>query len=334
VTLRVLVTGGAGYVGSHVARALVARGWDVVVFDIAETSSTGPMAFVPSVRGDVRDTDFLAATLGDHGTEAVIHLAGLKSVADSLKDPGEYFDTNVRGSLSLCRAMVDRGVRHLVFSGSCAVYGIPGRLPVDESAEISPLNPYGESKALVERFLHWFDETDHLRFMSLRYFNAAGAALDGLTGEDWSRAVNLIPVIMMAALGLRGPVEVFGSDYPTPDGTAIRDYVHVVDLAAAHVLAVEHLHNGGASDFLNLGTGSGSSVLEVIREVERASGRKVPIEVVGRRGGDAPAIWADGTKARRVLGWTPRHGLRSIIETAWAWHASSSHDGGTATAAR
>jgi len=318
--MRVLVTGGAGYIGTHVVRALVERGDEVLIYDLRPPAPGGPLDGLPALEGDIRDGGLMQAALRDHGTEAVVHLAGLKSVSESLRDPSAYFDTNVRGSLTLCRAMIATGVRSLVFSSSCAVYGTPARLPVDEQLPIGPENPYGESKALVERMLRWFDRTGHLRYASLRYFNAAGAAFDGRSGEDWSTAVNLIPVVMKAALGVGGPVRVYGTDYETPDGSAIRDYIHVVDLAGAHLDALRLLTVEDRSEVINVGTGRGSSVLEVIAEVTRVSGRPVPMRTTDRRRGDPVAVWADSERARTILGWQARFGLQEIIETAWTWH--------------
>jgi UDP-glucose-4-epimerase GalE len=313
------VTGGAGYIGSHVVAALVEQGHEPLVYDDLSSGYREAIAEVPIVVGDVRDADRLANALSDHQADAAIHLAGRKSPAESLERPGLYFDVNVNGSRVLLDALADAGIEVFVFSSSCAVYGIPERLPVDEASDIRPTTPYGESKALVERMLRWYAPRG-VRSATLRYFNAAGASPDGRIGENWDDAINLIPVVLKATLGGGAPVEVFGTDYPTPDGTAIRDYVHVVDLADAHVTAMESLASGAGSLVTNLGTGTGSSVAEVIREVERATGRDVPRRMTARRPGDAPAVWADVRRASTDLGWVARHDLRDIIESAVRWH--------------
>ena len=320
------MTGGAGYIGSHVARELLDRGERVVILDLAP-ASPAPLAGHPAlnhVAGDMRDGDLLDRILADNAVDSVIHLAARKSVAESMSDPGMYFDNNVGGSLRLLEAMSRRGVRHLVFSSSCSVYGEPERLPVDEQCRLQPANPYGESKLLVERILAWFDRLAEIRYVSLRYFNAAGTSDDGQLGEQWHGAVNLVPVVIEAALG-RGPaVQILGTDYPTPDGTAIRDYIHVLDLADAHLRALDHLRSGGSSDVLNVGTGVGSSVQEVIETTAAITARAVPTLLAERRPGDPPAIWADSSRAERVLGWKARRALPEIIESALRWHQQDS----------
>lgn len=321
--MRVLLTGGAGYIGSHTARHLADRGNTVIVLDRVSADRLRSIAPVEAVRGDIRDSALLDSLFARHRIDAVIHLAGDKSVENSLADPGGYFENNVAGSLTLLRAMVRARVRHIVFSSTCAVYAATARPPITESSTIEPPTPYGETKLMVERMLSWFDQADQLRSMSLRYFNAAGAAADARIGEDWSHAANLVPMVMKVAAGRLPALRVFGSDYPTPDGTAIRDYVHVMDLAEAHVRAIEYLVDGGPSGILNLGTGRGSSVLEVVEATKRVSGRPIRIEYADRRPGDLPAVWADPALAGRVLGWKARFGLDEIVDTAWRWHAST-----------
>lgn len=318
--MRALVTGGAGYIGSHVAQALEAAGHSVVIVDLR---TPRPGLFGPgveSVEADIRDAGALDRILAGSTWDGVIHLAALKSVGASVADPASYFESNVVGTLRLLEAMDRAGVGSLVFSSSCAIYGSPASLPIGEDADPHPENPYGESKLLVERMLPWFDAARGIRFLSLRYFNAAGAALDGSNGEDWREAVNLLPVVIESALGRRGPVDVYGSDYPTPDGTAVRDYVHVVDLAKAHVAALEHLVRGAPSDALNLGTGRGTSVLEIIDAVGRAVRGPVPHRLAPRRVGDPAAVWSDPGRARELLGWTAEFGLDEIVRSAVAWH--------------
>jgi UDP-glucose 4-epimerase len=328
----VLVTGGAGYIGSVVAHELLRAGEQVVILDLAPSV---PAALThPGLRyasGDIRDASLLDRVLAENAVDSVIHLAARKSVAESMDDPGIYFDNNVGGSLRLLESMASAGVRHLVFSSSCSVYGEPERLPVDEECRLDPSNPYGESKLLTERMLAWFDRLAGIRSVSLRYFNAAGASDDGQLGEHWHGAVNLIPVVIEATLR-RGPaVQILGTDYPTPDGTAIRDYIHVLDLADAHLRALDHLRRGGASDVLNVGTGVGSSVQEVIAATAAIAGRDVPTIVAPRRAGDPPAIWADSARAERVLGWKAQRALPAIIESALRWHTQGP-DAGTQSA--
>lgn len=276
------------------------------------------------VSGDIRDGDLLGQIFTTNTIDAVMHFAALKSVAASISDPGRYFDNNVGGSLRLLQAMARAQVPVLVFSSSCAVYGPPERLPVDEECQPRPANPYGESKLLVERMLPWFDELAGIRHVSLRYFNAAGASDDGQLGENWIGAVNLIPVVIEAALG-RGPaVPILGTDYPTKDGTAIRDYIHVLDLADAHLRALDHLREGATSEILNIGTGVGSSVLEVITTTATVTEGTVRTINAPRRTGDPAAMWADSRRAEQVLGWKARRALPEIIESAVRWHVRGS----------
>jgi UDP-glucose-4-epimerase GalE len=239
-----------------------------------------------------------------------------------MAQPSRYFANNVAGTNALLGALERSGVRIVVFSSSCAVYGTPEDLPVTEATPVRPESPYGESKLLVERMLAWYETCAGVRSMRLRYFNAAGAAADGSIGEDWTVTLNLVPLAMKALLGARPPLQIFGTDYPTRDGTAIRDYIHVEDLADAHVRALEHLEAGGAGATLNLGTGTGSTVREVLAAAERAAGRPVPIEEVGRRAGDPAAIWADTRRASEVLGWQAARGLDEIVTSAWSWHSA------------
>lgn len=319
--MRVLVTGGAGYIGSETVRLLAARGHEPVVLDTLERGHRAAVEAAPLIVGSVTDRGLVERVIREHAIEGVVHFAALKSVEASFSDPAGYFATNVGGSFALLGAMARTGLKTLVYSSSCAVYGTPSDLPVSESSELRPENPYGETKLLVERALRWFDGTG-VRSVSLRYFNAAGAALDGRHGEDWTDAPNLVPVVIKAALG-RGPaVRILGSDYPTPDGTAIRDYIHVADLGEAHVLAVEALAGGLPSTVLNLGTGRGSSVREVIDAVARIGRRPVPTVDAPRRVGDPAAIWADASRATEVLGWHARHDLDTIVGTAWRWHST------------
>ena len=320
--MRILVTGGAGYIGSHTVALLHDRGDEVVVLDTLEHGHPAAVRDVPLVIGDVGDRALVRDLLLRHRIEAVVHFAARKSVTESMADPGGYFATNTLGTLGLLRAMVDAGVDRLVFSSTCAVYGTPIALPVTEVNPLQPENPYGESKLLVERMLPWFEAASGVRSVCLRYFNAAGAAADGSNGEDWRQAENLVPIVMQAALGLRQVVDVYGSDYPTPDGTAVRDYIHVLDLAEVHARALDHMAEGGASTTVNVGTGVGASVLQVVEATRAVSGRAIETRRSPRRPGDPAAVWADNQLARELFGWTPRFGLADIVASAWRWHST------------
>lgn len=320
--MTVLVTGGAGYIGSHTVRLLRQQGRDVVVLDTLESGFEAALLGAPLVTGDIADADLVRKIITERGVTSVIHFAGYKNAGESMRDPGKYFANNVAGTAALLRALEGRTVDSFVFSGSCSVYGTPAELPVSEAAPLQPESPYGQSKLIGEQMLRWYGEVHGLRWASLRYFNAAGASADGQLGEDPSQSLNLVPVVMKATLGLRGPVQVFGTDFPTPDGTGIRDYIHVDDLASGHLLALEHLERGGSSAAVNLGTGIGSSIREVIDATERVSGKQVPVEYVDRRAGDPAAVWADNQLALELLGWAPKHGLDEIIESAWRWHSA------------
>lgn len=319
----VLVTGAAGYIGSHTVVALRNHGYSVVAVD-RRTPAGRSHSAAPFVQADIGNERVMSRTIRDYSVTSIVHLAGDKSVEHSLRHPADYFRNNVCGTLKLLRAMDRTGVRQMIFSSSCAVYGNPDSQPVTEETEPRPLNPYGESKLIIERMLRWFDACVGLRFVSLRYFNAAGASpADGL-GEDWEGASNLIPVLMRAVLLGDGPVRVFGSDYPTPDGTAVRDYVHVADLAMGHVMALRYLREGRQSATVNLGSGQGSSVLEVIAALRAVSGRRIRVERAPPRPGDPAAIWAANSKAADLLGWRPRFTLNDIVASAWSWHGGQS----------
>ncbi len=320
--MSVLVTGGAGYIGSHTVRRLTARQTPVVVLDSMEFGNASAIPGVPLVVGDIADHALVAKTLTDHRVEAIVHFAAYKNVGESMQNPARYFENNVGGTLALLEEARDHGVKGVVFSSSCSVYGTPKVVPVDESAPIGPESTYAATKAMCEEMFKWFDAVHGIRYASLRYFNAAGGAMDGTNGEDWRQSLNLIPVVMKAVLGKGPGISVFGRDYPTHDGTCIRDYIHVDDLADAHLAAIDHLMDGGPSGAFNLGTGTGSSVTEVIEMTERVSGRKVPHEYVGRREGDPVSTYADNSLARSVLGWDPKYGLEDIITSAWNWHSS------------
>jgi UDP-glucose 4-epimerase len=320
--MRILVTGGAGYIGSQTARRLVEAGHAVTVLDDLGRGHRAAVGGLPLVVGDVRDRALVADVLARHGIDAVVHFAAFKAVGESVADPGMYFDNNVGGTLAVLRAMAATGVRRIVFSSSCAVYGPPERTPVDESAAVRPINPYGESKLLSERLLPSFSASHGIRSAVLRYFNAAGAADDGESGEDWTDAPNLVPVVLSAAAGRRPSVHIFGTDHPTPDGSAIRDYIHVLDLAEAHLRALEVIDARDESLTVNVGTGIGVSVHEVLEAARRITGRPIPAIAAPRREGDPSAIWADTRRATELLGWRATRSFDDIVSSAWRWHSA------------
>ncbi len=309
--MNVLVTGGAGYIGSAVSAVLARHGFGAVRLDTAPDPDPTLGPFVP---GDVRDLGAVTQALLHHRIQAVVHLAGLIAVGESVKDPLSYWDDNVGGALVLLQAMVDAGVRQMVFSSTAAVYGNPVETPIPESHPVAPTSPYGRSKRAVEEILRDLSDAGRIRYVALRYFNAAGA-LTGVPGERHVPETHLIPNAMRAASG-GGPLALFGTDYPTPDGTAVRDYVHVADLAEAHVLALQYLERQGASDVFNLANSRGYSVLEVVRAVETVLRRPVPVVARDRRPGDPAVLVGSSERARRVLGWQPRYEtLSAIVES-------------------
>ncbi len=317
----VLVTGGAGYIGSHACKALAEGGWRPVAFDNLVYGHEEAVRWGPLERGELEDRARLDEVMERYRPVAVMHFAAYAYVGESVENPGKYYRNNVAGSLTLLEACRDRGIDRFIFSSTCATYGMPEVVPITESEPQKPINPYGASKLMIERMLRDFDHAHGLRSVSLRYFNAAGADESGEIGEDHDPETHLIPLVIDAALGRRSHIEVYGDDYPTPDGSAIRDYIHVTDLAAAHVLALDYLGEGGETTALNLGTGNGHSVLEIIRAVERVSGRKVPMKIGPRRPGDPPELVADASLARRVLGWSPRYvSVDEVVRSAWRWH--------------
>lgn len=321
--MRVLVTGGAGYIGSHTAKILAGAGHQPVVLDNFSSGHRWAVKWGPLVEGDLADQEVLLRTLREFEIEAVIHFAGDIQVGESVKDPRKYYWNNAVNALRLLDAVVEEGTKPVVFSSSAAVYGAPDEVPIPEDHRMQAASPYGESKIFVERALASYGEAYGLRSMALRYFNACGADAEGDLGEAHDHESHLIPLVIQAALGQRPYVEIYGTDYPTPDGTAIRDYIHVTDLAQAHVRALEYLAEGGASDALNLGTGQGHSVREVVAAVGKLCQGRVPVREAPRRAGDPPVLVADVRKARRVLGWKARHGsLDEIVESAWKWHTT------------
>ncbi len=319
--MRILVTGGAGYIGSHTAKFLAAAGHEPVVFDDMSQGHDWAVKWGTLERGSLLDPVRLAQVLASAKVDAVVHFAANALVGESMTRPGKYFRTNTLGTFNLLEAIREAGVGTIVFSSTCATYGDPVRVPIDETHPQAPVNPYGESKLMVEKMLRWYGEIHGLRWMALRYFNAAGADPDGEIGEDHDPESHLIPLVIGGAQGRRPPVKIFGTDYATPDGTAIRDYVHVTDLADAHLRAIDRLGAGTPSQAVNLGTGRGHSVREVVDAVSRASGKTVPVVESARRAGDPPELVAAPGRAREVLGWTPRYSdLETIVQHAWAWH--------------
>ena len=319
---RILITGGAGYVGSHCAKALAAAGHEVVVFDSLLFGHRAHVRWGELIEGDIREAAALDAVFVAHRIDAVIHFAALAYVGESITAPGRYYDVNVNGTQVLLDAMVRAGLRAIVFSSSCAIYGEPERMPISESTRLNPINPYGFSKLVCERMMDDFERAHGLRSARLRFFNAAGADPAAEIGEDHNPETHLIPLVLDAASGRRPDVTVFGTDYPTPDGTAIRDYIHVSDLARAHLLALQHLLSQGNTIAVNLGNGHGASVRQVIDMVRSVTGREVRARDAPRRPGDPSALVADPKKARDTLGWAPeRSDLATIIADAWRWHA-------------
>jgi UDP-glucose-4-epimerase GalE len=317
--MTVLVTGGAGYIGSHTVRLLASQGRDVVVLDSLELGDKSRLGSVPLFQGDIKDERIIEKICRKHNITDVVHFAAYKAVGESMDQPLRYYNNNVAGTIALVRSLLSNGVNRIVFSSSAAVYGNPESVPVTEESALRPESVYAETKSVVERFLSSCDAIG-LRSVSLRYFNAAGASADASIGEDWSMSQNLVPLVMKAILGFSGPLNVFGNDYPTPDGTCIRDYIHVDDLADAHVKALDYLSTGGKSLACNVGTGKGTSVLDVLNLAEQVSGRKVPYNIVGRRSGDPVSVYADPTLIRALLGWKATRDVRDIISSAWNWH--------------
>jgi UDP-arabinose 4-epimerase len=322
-----LVTGGAGYIGSHACKALARAGYRPVTYDSLELGHREAVRWGPLVEADLADSARVADTLKRFDIAAVMHFAGLISVGESVTNPGRYFRSNVMNTLVLLEAMQAQGLGRIVFSSTAAVYGLPDVELIPEDAAQRPVNPYGESKLMVERMLQWYGSAHGFTHATLRYFNAAGADPEGEIGEDHQPETHLIPLVLEAALGNRAQIDVFGTDYATPDGTAIRDFIHVQDLAEAHVKALDRLLGGGLSLTLNLGTGVGHTVREVIAAAERITGHRIPRREGPRRPGDPPVLVADASRAREVLGWTPGlSDLDTIIKTAWAWHGRDAEE--------
>ena len=321
MTQTVLVTGGAGYVGSHACLALSEAGFRPVVYDNLSNGHADLVQWGELEIGDIRDGARLDAAIARHRPVAVLHFAALIEVGESVKAPGRFYDNNVAGAIILIEAARRGGIEAMVFSSTCATYGDPVRLPMDETHPQTPLNPYGRSKLMVEQALADYSIHAGFRSVCLRYFNAAGADEQGRIGERHEPETHAVPLALQAALGQRQGFRLFGDDYDTRDGTAVRDYVHVTDLADAHVRALAYLLEGGATTALNLGTGTGTTVRELVEAVRRTTNQPFPVETAPRRPGDAPCLVADNRRAREVLGWAPRRTLDDIVRTAWRWHA-------------
>ena len=320
-TKKILVTGGAGYIGSHTCKLLAHQGYEPVVFDNLVYGHEWAVKWGPFEKGDLLDKHRIAQVMSKYAPQAVIHFAAYAYVGESVEIPGKYYENNVYGTLNLLEAMRAADVRRIVFSSTCATYGIPTKIPIPEDHPQVPINPYGASKMMVERIIDDYEQAYGIRSVVLRYFNAAGADPDAEIGEDHDPETHLIPLILDVALGRREQVAIYGADYDTPDGTCIRDFIHVIDLGDAHLRALNHLHSNGKSLKLNLGNGHGSSVREVIDQAEKVTGRSINTMVAGRRSGDPPRLVGDATRARKSLGWEPKYGrLETILQHAWHWH--------------
>jgi len=321
VTGPVLVAGGAGYIGSHTCKLLVQAGREPVVLDDLSAGHRWAAKFGPFYEGDIADGELVRSIVRRHGITDVIDFAAKAAVGESYQNPGKYFRENVGKTVHFLDALIAAGAKNLVFSSTCAVYGNPEKIPITEAELKKPVSPYGETKLFVERMLYWHGIANRLKWVAPRYFNAAGADPDGELGEQHDPETHLIPAAIEAVLGKRPQLEIYGTDYPTPDGTAVRDYIHVFDLGRAHIAALDYLRNGGESIAVNLGTGAGQSVMDVVRAVSAATGRAVPHVLRPRRAGDPPQLVADPSMAKRVLGWSAEYqDIRRIVETAWTWH--------------
>ncbi|MCJ8341306.1 MAG: UDP-glucose 4-epimerase GalE [Cetobacterium sp.] len=323
--MAILVCGGAGYIGSHAVRALLNSKEEVIVLDNLQTGHRDSVPEnVKLLVGDLRDKEFLDKVFKENKIEGVIHFAADSLVGESMTNPGKYFENNVVGSLNLITAMKENGVDKIVFSSTAATYGEPENVPILESDKTLPTNPYGESKLIVEKMLKWYDMAYGLKYTVLRYFNVAGAYPTGEIGEDHKTETHLIPIILQVALGKREKIGIYGDDYPTEDGTCIRDYIHVMDLVDVHILAMNRLRAGGESRIYNLGNGEGFSVKEVIEVAREVTNHEIPAEVTPRRAGDPARLVASSARAMEELKWTPKYNsLKSIIETAWKWHKNN-----------
>ena len=316
----VLVVGGAGYIGSHTCKALKAAGFTPVVVDNLSEGHEWAVKFGPLERGEAGDATFMTEVIRKHKPVGLIHFAANAYVGESVANPRKYIQNNVVAMHNLLSVCIDENLNNVIFSSSCATYGVPTQVPLDEEHTQLPISPYGDSKLIGEKMLHWYSNAHPLRYVALRYFNASGADADGEIGEVHDPETHLVPLVIQAALGIRPSISVFGTDYPTPDGTCQRDYIHVTDLGTAHVAALRYLIEGGASTRINLGSGKPISVKEVIDEAARVIGREVPVVYGPRREGDPPGLYANPLKAKEVLGWESKHSsLENILTTAYQW---------------
>ncbi len=320
--MTVLITGGAGYIGSITTRLIRSTGRAVVVLDTLENGHKAAVGDAPFVQGDIADSQLVEQVCKEHGVDEVVHFAAYKAVGESMENPSKYFQNNVTGSQKLFEALQKCGVNRVVFSSTAAVYGTPTRVPVRESDTLNCESVYAETKLMIEKTLGWYSKVSSMKSVVLRYFNAAGATEDSTLGEDWRHSQNLIPHVMKATLGHAPTLKVFGDDFPTPDGTGVRDYIHVEDLARAHIAALDYLKASGESITCNVGTGFGTSVMQIIEATERVTGKKVPFEIVGRRAGDPAECYADASLIHHTFGWSPEKSLEDIIASAYAWHSS------------
>jgi UDP-glucose 4-epimerase len=322
--MAILVTGGAGYIGSHTVLYLKQRGEEVIVLDNLQKGHRDAVLDAKFYKGDLKDDAILDQIFKTHHIDAVIHFAANSLVGESVEKPLEYYDNNVIGTYHLVKKMIEHGVKKIVFSSTAATYGNPVRVPIQEDDPTVPTNPYGDTKLAIEKMLKWADGAYGLKSVSLRYFNAAGADPEGRIGEDHTPETHLIPIVLQVALGQRDKVSIFGDDYPTEDGTCIRDYIHVMDLAEAHYLALQKLNNTNESGVYNLGNGKGFSVKEVIETCRKVTKRDIPVEIAPRRAGDPAVLIASSEKAKRELGWEPKYpSLEEIITHAWNWHKNN-----------
>lgn len=319
--MKVLVTGGAGYIGSHTVRELLKKGYEVVVFDNFSTGRKELLVGGELIEGDLMDKDSIKKALKRGNIGAVLHFASLIQVGESYTDPQKYYTHNLVSSMNLLDAMLKAKVKAFIFSSSAAVYGVPLQVPIPENHPLNPVNPYGQTKVFVEKILEDYQRAYGLKYISLRYFNAAGADPDGLLGEMHEPETHLIPNLLLFLLGEKKGFDLYGTDFPTEDGTAVRDYIHVTDLARAHVLALRRLLESSRSEFINLGTNTGYSVLEIIKKTEAITGKKVLYKERPKRKGDVPVLLASNEKAEKILGWKLSHSdIETIIQTAWNWH--------------
>lgn len=322
--MRILVTGGAGYIGSVTNVILCERGFETVVFDNLSLGHREAVGNTRLVVGDLRRKEDIEAVFANESFDGVIHFAAFSLAGESMEKPFEYYQNNLLGGLNLLEAMRKFGCRSIIFSSTSAVYGIPKTVPITEDESIAPVSVYGSSKRMVEEMINWYSEIYGIRSVSLRYFNAAGALLDGTLGEDHANESHIIPLALSVAAGKKELFEVYGNDYETPDGTCIRDYIHVMDLADAHIKAMEYLAKNSQSEVINLGVGKGHSNIEVLDTIEEVTGKQVPRIYGPRRPGDPARLWADNQKAKKILGWEPRYSdLSTIIRSAWKWHQSN-----------